>query len=236
MIKLLAYHNDQSTKDEYLDRVRAHRAADEIVQGQYWRNGKGCAIGCTLHSGDHEAYEAELGIPVRLAHLEDNIFEGLGVEAAKAWPERFLSAINPGADLSMVWPKFALWLLTDSKHGVIQYAGARDQSAIVGVANLYRTWLDTGVKPSASEFRDAARDAADAARAAYAAAAYAVYAAVYDARAAYAAVYAARAAVYAAYAAADAAHAAAAYAARDAADAAPWETMADKLEELLKDA
>lgn len=107
---LLAFHGDPAIKQKYLDRVRMHRAADEIVSGQYWERGKGCAVGCTLHGSRHSDYEVELGMPRVLARLEDGIFERtfhVDTIAAKAWPEEFLTAPKVGADLSMVWPVFA---------------------------------------------------------------------------------------------------------------------------------
>jgi len=66
---MLAFHNNPAIKEKYLARVRAHRVADEIVKGRYWENGKGCAVGCTLHSGKHMSYESELGIPVALGSI-----------------------------------------------------------------------------------------------------------------------------------------------------------------------
>src|SRR5271154_4095105 len=108
-MKLVAYHNDEAIKVKYLARVQAHRLADELIQGTGWENGKGCAGGCTLEAYDHNRYETELGIPEMLARLEDCIFEGLTNGKAKAWPERFLSAIRPGADLSLVGWKFLFW-------------------------------------------------------------------------------------------------------------------------------
>lgn len=90
-----------------------HRDNDELVKGQYWEGGKGCAIGCTIYSGRHEEYETRFGIPQMLAHLEDRIFEGLPNAKAKEWPIRFMSAIEPGADLSRVGWQFLHWLLTD---------------------------------------------------------------------------------------------------------------------------
>lgn len=72
-----AFHGDEKIKKKYVDRVKAHAKADEIVKGQYWKNGKGCAVGCTIHSADHAAYQTELGIPQWMARLEDRIFEGL---------------------------------------------------------------------------------------------------------------------------------------------------------------
>lgn len=111
---MLAYHSDTKIKAKYLKRVRAHEAADEIIKGQYWQGGKGCAVGCTVHSANHNAYETELGIPEMLARLEDVIFEGLPAKKAKEWPERFLKAIKPGADLSRVGYQFMYWNLTEN--------------------------------------------------------------------------------------------------------------------------
>jgi hypothetical protein len=58
-----AFHNDNEIKQKYLKRVIAHQKADELIKGKYWEKGKGCAVGCTIHSGDHAKYETELGIP-----------------------------------------------------------------------------------------------------------------------------------------------------------------------------
>lgn len=110
---LLAFHNDPAIKEKYVARVKAHAAKDQIVKGQYWEDGKGCAVGCTIHSNEHEDYETELGIPEIIARLEDRIFENLPNELAMTWPLRFLEAIPVGRDLSKIWPKFAIFLLTD---------------------------------------------------------------------------------------------------------------------------
>jgi len=110
---MLAFHNDPKIKAQFLRRVRAHAAADEIIKGKYWEDGKGCAVGCTLHASNHAAYETELGLPISLAYLEDRIFEGLPNGEAKQFPAAFLSAIKPGADLSRVSWQFLHWLLTD---------------------------------------------------------------------------------------------------------------------------
>lgn len=111
---MLAYHNDESIKTAILTQLQAHHDADEIVQGRYWENGKGCAVGCAVHSDDHMAYESRFGIPVALARLEDQIFEGLEYGAAKDWPLRFMRAIRPGSDLSRVQWRFLHWLLSDA--------------------------------------------------------------------------------------------------------------------------
>ena len=113
-----------------LAELREHVAADKLVSGLYWENGKGCAVGCTLHSyakvigdrkikyGDHSIYDRFLGEGGHmLGRLEDCIFEGMINKDAQDWPERFLvsalKSIERGATLKFVGWKFLHWLLTD---------------------------------------------------------------------------------------------------------------------------
>jgi hypothetical protein len=250
---MIAFHGKQEIKDKYLDRIRKHRAADELISGATGEGGKGCAVWCTLNKYSHAAYETELGIPQSIARLEDGIFEALPEAVAMEWPERFLASIEPGADLSLVMSHWFVWMLTDSQDGVLQYAKTeRSRETIQKVSDLYARRA-AGENVGDKELRsaaayaaayaadaDAAADAAytaaayaadaaaDAADAAYTAAAYADAAAADAADAAYAA---AADAVYAADAAA-AAYAAAAYAAA-AARFNTREKQANKLVELL---
>jgi len=241
-----AYHSDVKLKAKFIRRVEAHRKADRLVQGIAAEGSgasfRGCAVGCTIGSYSHSAYETELGVPIILARLEDRIFESMSKAKALEWPTRFLRAIPVGADLWLVWPKFAHWMLVDEKDGVIWHARKdSERDAIRGVGALFERQC-RGELVSLADWRQA-RSAAYAAYAvAAAAAAYAAYA-VAVAAAAYAAyaVAVAADAAYAAYAAAatDAAADAAAYAA-DAAAAkararrAHFSKMADKLIELLE--
>ena len=76
----LAYHNDEAIKEKYLNRLRAHREADELVQGVGWEhNGKtrGCAVGCTFDAYEHSRGPVEIGVPETLIYFQDAIFEGL---------------------------------------------------------------------------------------------------------------------------------------------------------------
>jgi hypothetical protein len=240
--QLIAFHGDANVKDKYMKRLEAHKAADEIIKGLYWKDGKGCAVGCTVHSGNHANYETELGIPRILARLEDGIFESLQNGRAKEWPIQFLSAINVGADLSNVWPQFAVWMLVDETWGVLHFARKeKTKEAIVAIAKFYQEGK-FAKKEYYSEIRKLRTSAA--ASAASAAAASAADAASYAAAAAASAADAADAADAASDAAAAAASAAAAAAsAADAASAAyadarnKWrEAQADKLLELLRNA
>ena len=124
-MELLSFHGDPKVKKKYLSRVKAHAKADEIIKGQYWDDKKGCAVGCTIHSSDHSAYEKELGLPEWLAKLEDVIFEGLPNGEAKKWPSQFLEAIPVGINLDKVKWKFCVFVL---KENIERVLGLRDIS------------------------------------------------------------------------------------------------------------
>ena len=152
---MLAYHNKESIKTKYLDRVAAHAAADEIIQGQYWEGGKGCAVGCTIHGSNHSKYETELGVPESLAHLQDALFEALPLERAKLWPGQFLAAIKVGADLSGVCRQYIAWSVRD-------LAGAIKKPGIKAIVERMATLMErslAGDEPSETEWSEAARDA-----------------------------------------------------------------------------
>lgn len=173
---MLAYHNDQAVKAFYVNRMKTHIAADEMVHGVYIEGTpgepgfRGCAVGCTLHGRDHAAYERELGIPVQLGWLHDRVFEGLPMAEAQPFALAALEVIPIGADLSLVWPEVALWLMEDAAYGVLQHVqGERfeqQRTAIEWVAALYRDWLTQGEPPIRENFFAAAD---------YAAAAYAAF-------------------------------------------------------------
>ena len=114
MVPLRAYHNDPAVKAKHVGHMRAHQEADELIHNQYWEDGKGCAISCTVHSGDHAAYETELGFPEWLAHLEDMFFERMTKTDSQRFPLRLLEAIPVGfADWDRLYHDICAFLLRD---------------------------------------------------------------------------------------------------------------------------
>ena len=225
---MLAYHNDAKIKKAVVAEMAAHQKADSLVQGYgYWKDGKGCAVGCLIKSDNHKEYETRFGIPEQLALLEDSIFEGLPKELAQKWPERFLESINTGADLSRVWSEFAYWMLTDSEHGQIKYANGDKFviDAIMGMAKLHKEVVEKKIRP-----RSAAESAAESA--AWSAARSAARSAAWSAPSS-----AARSAAWSAAesAAWSAAESAARSAAGSAAESAAYIRMADKLIEIIEE-
>ncbi len=90
-----------------------------------------------------------------LAYLEDILFEEMPNDKDKLWPERFLKAIKPGADLSLILPKFFVWQFEDSKVGLITLKEVTDDKEVLGfckeVVALYKKTID-GEKVSENEF------------------------------------------------------------------------------------
>jgi len=136
--KMKSFHNDQTIKDRYIARIKAHELADEIIKGQYWENGKGCAIGCTIHSDNHKAYETELGIPTWLAKVEDCIFESIPNKNAKLWPRKFLEAIPVGVNLNSIKAPFLIFVLESvlNKFDHKRFPGVK--KAINNIITLYK--------------------------------------------------------------------------------------------------
>jgi hypothetical protein len=110
----IAFHNDPALAEMVRAQVDAHTAADEIVQGRYWENGKGCFIGCLAHSSDTDKVEALTGFPLMLTRIAEGIFEGLDNAAAKGFPQSVIAAPPVGADLSLVPWQFLHWCVTDA--------------------------------------------------------------------------------------------------------------------------
>ena len=109
-----SFHNDPKIKEKYLNRLKAHAEADELIQGEGWRDGKGCAVGCTLENYNHARYEKELGIPEWMARLYDCIFEGLPNDKAKVFAIKFLQSVPVGVDLNPIKWKFPCFVLKEN--------------------------------------------------------------------------------------------------------------------------
>ena len=101
-----AFFNDDMLKQEYTNRLLNHQRADEIIQGEYWENGRGCALGCTFNAKGmdeknnsiYDTCETKLNVPACIAKVEECIFEHSTSFYAKTFPLRFLNSIPVGFD------------------------------------------------------------------------------------------------------------------------------------------
>jgi hypothetical protein len=229
---MLTYSDPIVTKAAFIAALEDHYKQDRIIQGAYWRDGRGCAVGCGVHSvlglrgsrarvtGDHAMLAAALAWPEWLVRLQDGVFEGLPADAAREWPLRLARAVPEGADLS---PALGMFLSRSLREVALPVAGA-SAGVVERVAAAWETgWRKdspAAAEAAAAAAAEAAGAAEEAAWAAWAAARAAEAAAAAAAEAAGAAAAAAEEAAWAAWAAARAADAAADAAAAAAADAA----------------
>jgi len=91
-------------------------------------------------------------VPTVLERLRDLISKNLPNEDAMEWPERFLSAVPVGADLSRAWPRFATWMLREC-------LALTDNEEVHGILDLLAYLYETGVPdtdPRWTEARNAA--------------------------------------------------------------------------------
>ena len=112
-----------------------------------------------LRTDVHARYEAELGLPVWLAHLEDHLFESLPDDLAMTWPRRFADAVPVGAVVDdVVLAKILRWTLGADTYGVRHAATDAAVAVIDRMIALFDREI-RGDSPNATDWDDAARDA-----------------------------------------------------------------------------
>lgn len=137
------------SKEEFIKELEWHYEQDNFVQGQYFEDGRGCAVGCSLESisrkknleielDDHAQYPKLLGIPEWLARLEDTIFEGLYKKDAKEWPLRFSKAIEPGQDLEKIKAPFIVYVLESNLERLQDERFKEQKAAVERCINLWQ--------------------------------------------------------------------------------------------------
>jgi len=182
------------TKEEFITEIKKHQQLDSFRQGFYFKESKGCAVGCSIESirvlknldnlehSNHSLYEEYLGIPGWLAHLEDKIFEMLSIDKSKEWPLEFSEAINTGSNLDQIKIPFLVYLLEQNINNLKRQSKTEIVKKSIEVSKQTITALKSGNKQLIDEVRYIAYTAcADTTS-------YAAYAAasVADASAAYA--------------------------------------------------
>ena len=95
-----AFNDNADHKKLILDRVSALQKQGHRSQTLYF------------HEGIASSYN--IGIPVQIAYVAEEIFKNLKGQRANRWPYDFFNSINVGADLRPAWPRFAYWLLSYS--------------------------------------------------------------------------------------------------------------------------
>src|ERR1700676_815813 len=166
---LKAYHNDPAIKEVLINQLQAHYDADEIIKGTYWQDGKGCAVGCSIHSSDHSLYEKELGLPEWIARVEDRIFEGLPNHLSKEWPLRISKAVKIGSNIDKIKIPFLILVVESVLDKFDHEKFPECKISIENLLHLLKTNPENSEADSRAAASAAAWAAAEAARAAWAA-------------------------------------------------------------------
>ena len=164
---------NKTTKQKYIKRATQHREQDEIVQGLYWEDGKGCCVGCLSHANEnaHEALEKQTGIPEWLSRVADTLHEGMEEKDSKKWPERFVAAVptnmsHDDFEKKIKAPFLVMVLKSTLKNfDHKKYPDVKD--AVSGAIKLWQR-ADIGSVEWSAESAERAARAASAARAAWA--------------------------------------------------------------------
>jgi len=201
----------QEIKNELIAEGIQHRKQDLLIKGSFWKEHKGCSVGCYVKTGNepHAKLAKRSGMPEYMHCLQDIIFEGLPDKTRFHWSEVFFKAApvglsDEGFDKNIKIP-FLIYILKSTLTTFDHIENPDVKKAVDTVIKLYE---DGETDPS--KFKVAANAAANATYAATYAATFAAYAVTYaTSNAADAAANAADAAANAADAAANAADAAA---------------------------
>ena len=99
----------------------------------------------------------DFGVPGVLARLEEDLSQASIFYfhvREEEFQAKFIEAIPVGADLSAVWPEFAIWLLTDDKYGVINLIEIAEHKALAMEAAQYYLDLLAGKEVAKDTWRD----------------------------------------------------------------------------------
>jgi hypothetical protein len=192
---MLSFFNEPTLKAALLARIDDHAEADAFLQGTYWREGKGCFIGCAIHGDNPMKFEQQYGLSVFVARLGEYYFENADRDDAILMPRAIIDAIPVGVETHWVWPRLWQWIVTDPVHGLLASPKC-SKDLLKETCRIYEAWPQTD-RAAARAARTAVLEAAWSADAMAGAAALAVAAAATADAAGAAAVEAVRAAALA---------------------------------------
>ncbi len=139
--RLRAFHGDQSRKDKYLSRVRDHIKNGQLIRNLAWNSkvkNAGSSTGCIFHCENTACGPIDIGYPEEVVLLHEDIMLGLPDNVDfHHFPIQFLDAAKTGSDLSLVWPKFAVWILREGGPCYIE----EEQDYVVNVRCLFELFL-----------------------------------------------------------------------------------------------
>jgi hypothetical protein len=100
---ILSFNGKQKIKDKHIQRMDEHIQNNQLKQNATGiENGIGCFIYCTLNVYNKKLLPKELGIPVNLGCLSENIYESLDPMDSVNFAKEYYHQISVGVDLSNI--------------------------------------------------------------------------------------------------------------------------------------
>lgn len=121
---ITAFYGEPLLKSAVLERLREHRRLDQLIQGTYFANGRGCQLGCLTHmtgkgSADMaEAIERMFGIPQPVGYWLEGMFEGLNRYLCGWWATKSVESMPVGANLGGAIQELISWSLAKGSLGI----------------------------------------------------------------------------------------------------------------------
>lgn len=153
-MKSLAYGSSEAFKAAVVAEMRRHVELETLIPGEYWKSGKGCFIGCIIHSDNHAAAMKKIGAPLRLGHLCERTFEGCcrsSLADGHKFAIELLEAIPAGADLSAVPDRIMVKILSHLLDFKPVAESEKALKAVSMVRDLYQRTVDRDL-PKGSEW------------------------------------------------------------------------------------
>jgi len=159
MEALSAFHGASDVRQAALEQLSQHVAAGELMAGRLvWTGQKGSVVGCLVHSGDPQDWQARLGLARWLAHVLDALTQALPPEQALACAEDALQAITPGQDTSTTGSALIESLLADAAALHPERVPSALAALVAEARHLHRRCLG-GDSPEPGAWKAVRRDA-----------------------------------------------------------------------------
>ncbi|QQN74732.1 hypothetical protein [Croceicoccus sp. YJ47] len=108
----MAFRGDPAVKAELLARLREHAANGTLRFGAtQWDGQGGSPLGISVQGGDSVDYAERYGYPLALGGLLDPMTAYAAPDTAEGYALRWVSSVEPGADLSAVPQRIARTML-----------------------------------------------------------------------------------------------------------------------------
>ena len=149
----MAFHGVSGLRQKYIDAVNIAytNGTLETLGGDLFA----ASDECDSHVDYEITAEEQFGFPVQVLCCVDVLCMNLEIHDKQVFLIRFLNAVPIGADLNLVWPQLALWMLQNKLYGLIHKKGLDvDQYTLEKLYSMYHDWVSHGYIAPKSEWQE----------------------------------------------------------------------------------